>query len=313
MIKALLSNGSILFEYFIDFVKSIKYSKSPLFISESSREYEVILLAHTVEKGLSHPEIRYKFGLKNINWMLNIIDKMNIEKKSYALSMAYGCLIDYIDLHERKKYELGENSIRIKKFLKKCSDLGFEKMGGVVDINKNNSTGGSLLVLRHSTRYFRDEIVSDVDLSKIIDIARMAPSQCNRQSGVIFVCRDKNKIKKLLSLQGGSDTFKNNVSNLFVIASDMRAWSGGGSRHQAHVDGALLGHQLALACCENGVDSCFLNLAVTNKKEDLIKSVAGISSNYRLIFMMAFGYSDRDIFKIPMSHRLSSENILFEI
>ena len=313
MIKAILSNGSILFEYFIDFIKSLKHSKSPIFISNSSREYEVILLAHTIEKGLSHPKIRYGFGLKNIRWMLDVIEKINFDKKCYALSMAYGCLIDYIDLHERVSYDLGEDAKRIEKFLKKCSDLGFGRMGGVIDINKNYPASKSLLLSRHSTRYFRDEIISDENLSKIINIARMAPSQCNRQSGVIFVCRNKEKIKKLLSLQGGAETFKDNVSNLFIIASDMRAWSGGGSRHQAHVDGALLGHQLALACCEHGVDSCFLNLAVTNKREDLIKNVAGISDNYRLVFMMAFGYSDRDAFKIPMSHRLSSESISFEI
>jgi nitroreductase len=67
---------------------------------------------------------------------------------------------------------------------------------------------------------------------------------------------------------------------------------------------------LMLACVEEGLQCCPLNLAVTNHREGQISRVGDIPSDQRLIVMIAFGECDLSPMKAAASPRLAVDDVL---
>jgi len=311
--RELANLGFIFIEYIFDFFRAIKWSKSsPLCPKEKKYYYEIILLAHTVEKGLSVTNPRMKFGKEKISKLLDFLDNYDFNWDLFPVEKSYGCLNEYIKLHEKNNIDLENIGTRIKSFLNKCEKNNLSLKGGtkIIVPDLKNYTFEEGLLSRYSSRQYEPKIVREETLNRIIDIALRTPSQCNRQSGRIHYYSNKNQIDKLLRLQGGAEGFREDVHNLFIITSDMSAWSGFKARSQSYVDGSLLCMQVLNACFSLKISACPLNLAISNKKELEICKVGNIPTNERLIMMISFGYSVEKEFLVAMSHRAEPINLL---
>lgn len=303
------------YEYMNDWLRAIKWSKaSPLCPKEKQLHYDIILLAHTVEKGLSVSNTRAGFGKQKINQLLSFLEQYQDTWDLFALQKAYGCLLSYADWHASIDYDLGAVGKNIEVFLRRCSALGLEPKGGVKHINNRanqpNEIYQQALNSRFSCRRFEPELISASDIDKIAEIAARTPSQCNRQSARVHYFSDRIKIDELLRLQGGSEGFRESVYNLFVISSEISAWSGVKARSQSYVDGSLAAMQVLNACQSLGLGACPLNLAVTNSREKKICKVGGISTGERLIMMIAFGIPEKVDLSVARSERISPETVL---
>lgn len=311
--RELANLGFILIEYIFDFFRAIKWSKSsPLCPKEKKYYYEIILLAHTVEKGLSITNPRMKFGKEKISKLLDFLDGYDFNWDLFPIEKSYGCLNEYIKLHEKNNVDLENLGLRIKSFLNKCKKNNLSTKGGtkIIIPDLKNYTFEEGLLSRYSSRQYEPKIVMEETLNKIINIALRTPSQCNRQSGRIHYYSNKAQIDKLLKLQGGAEGFREDVYNLFIITSDMSAWSGFKARSQAYVDGSLLSMQVLDACFSLNISSCPLNLAISNKRELQICKEGNIPTNERLIMMISFGYASNKDFLVAMSHRINSNKLL---
>lgn len=311
--RELANLGFILIEYIFDFFRAIRWSKSsPFCPKEKKYYYEIILLAHTVEKGLSVTNPRMKFGKEKISKLLFFLEKYDFDWNLFPVEKSYGCLKQYIKLHDENNINLENFGSKIKIFLDRCEQHNISSKGGIKTILRDNQTYTleNGLLSRYSSRQYEAKIVEKEILNKIINIALRTPSQCNRQSGKIHYYSNKNQIDKLLRLQGGAEGFREDVHNLFVITSDMSAWSGFKARSQSYVDGSLLSMQVLNACFSLSISACPLNLAISNKKELEICKVGNIPTNERLIMMISFGYSAEKEFLVAMSHRIEPINLL---
>lgn len=311
--RELANLGFIIIEYFIDFFRAIRWSKSSPFCPKNKKYYyDIILLAHTVEKGLSITNPRMKFGKEKISKLLSILEKYDFKWDLFPIEKSYGCLKEYIELHKIHNEELGEFGEKIKRFLKKCETNNITSKGGVKIIKPTfqNYSFEEGLLSRYSSRQYQPKIIDNDTLNRIINIALRTPTQCNRQSGRIHYYSNKEQINNLLKLQGGAEGFREDVSNLFIITSDMSAWSGFKARSQSYVDGSLLSMQILNACFSMNIGSCPLNLAVSNKKEFEICKAGNIPTNERLIMMITFGYTLDKEFSVAMSNRITSSSIL---
>lgn len=304
-------------EYGFDTLKTFKWSKaSPLSNKNKKQYYDIILLAHTVEKGLSVTDPRKKFGVEKITQLLNLLTEYEWNYDPFPVEKAYGCLSEYIQWHKNIDFDLGEFGMSINAFILKCEKAGLHKRGGLKNISNSNITSIPLfeeaLNNRSSCRQFTSEVVNEDTLKKIASIVVRTPSQCNRQSSRVHYYSDKRQIDQLLKLQAGAEGFRESVSNLFVISSDLTAWSGVKARSQAYVDASLTAMQVMNACQSLGLASCPLNLAITNRHEIKICKAGDIPSNERLVMMIAFGHPEKIELKVARSERISLDSALIK-
>lgn len=312
--KELLNLLMISLEYCADFLRAVRWSKaSPFCPKDKKYYYEIILLAHTVEKGLSVTNPRMRFGVVKIERLLSYLNKYEDSWDVFPLEKSCGCLQQYVELHEKHSIDLGELGNKINIFLSKCEGANITPKGGVKIISSHVQTMKSFeegLLSRFSSRRYQHLKVSTELIERIIDIALRTPSQCNRQTGRVHYYSDKKMIDNLLRLQGGAESFREDVYNLFVITSDMSAWSGYKARSQTYVDGSLLSMQVLNACQALDLAACPLNLAVSNLKELQICKAGNIPTNERLIMMITFGYSEEQDLVVARSERVSRGKLL---
>jgi nitroreductase len=308
-IRAIANLLSTPLEYGFDFLRAVKWSKaSPLCPTNKRLHYDILLLAHTVEKGLSVSNPREKFGVKKITQLLSFLEKYKLEFGLFPMEKSYGCLNAYIVWHNSIGFDLGEFGKRIQLFLDRCIELNIMPKGGTRLIGDReiviNEEYELALNRRFSCRRFEERVVSSELIERIGVIATRAPSQCNRQSSRVHFYKNPRDIDRLLRLQGGAEGFRSSVHNLFVVSSEMSAWSGVKARSQAYVDGSLTAMQVLNACQALGLGACPLNLAVTNRRELLICSAGKIPKGERLVMMIAFGYPAKLDLAVARSERM---------
>lgn len=314
-IKALLNLLATPVEYIFDTFRAFRWSKaSPLCPDNKRLHYDILLLAHTVEKGLSVSNPRKNFGVEKIRKLLKLLADYDDRWDKFPLEKSYGCLLSYINWHNKINHDLGSFGYEIQVFIERCYLLGIEPKGGIKEIsNELISPCESLeraLLNRFSCRRYTPEVVAPQIIDRIANVALRTPSQCNRQSSRVHYFSDKKVIDSLLKLQGGAEGFKESVFNLFVVTSEMSAWSGVKARSQAYVDGSLTAMQVLNACQALGLGACPLNLAVTNSRELRICEAGNISKGDRLIMMIAFGYPEKVNLVVARSERMLPESIL---
>ena len=292
-----------------DFVRGLQHNyNSPLEAGAKRLYYQIVIVSHTIEKGLSLENPRPGFGKKKIEQLIGLMDRYDGTLGDFPVAMARGALSKYVSHHR----ELGiQDPVldRVEAFVATSREqVDCVETGGLKLID-GAVAGATALDRRFSCRAYTMEQVSEHRLREIIARAQRAPSQCNRQSTRIHCYQDPSDIRRLLTLQGGSAGFVESVPNLFVVTSELAAWGGPGQRNQAYVDGALFSMCLMLACVDAGLQCCPLNLAKTNRAELALARVAGIPTDQRLIMMIAFGGCDLKPMKAAASPRLAMNEV----
>lgn len=298
-------------EYGSDCYRAVKHNyMSPLEDKDRRLFYRILITAHAIEKGLSLQNPRPLFGREKIKQLQRLIGDYNPEYNSLPLAMSIGALERYVDVHSKFQEdfvnELKSYVVEIKERTRVTSNGGIRE---VLSLAGDGSDGDGLS-RRFSSRAFLQKPVEAELIEKLVGYASRVPSQCNRQSIRLHAYRNRDQIRRLLDLQGGSSGFSDQVPALFVVASELTAWGGPGQRSQAYVDGGLYSMGILLACHRHGLVSCPLNLAVTNKREREIRREAEIPEHQRLIMMIAFGHPIESTLIAARSARLGPMEIV---
>src|SRR5690606_2840615 len=119
----------------------------------------------------------------------------------------------------------------------------------------------------------------------IVDIAKSAPSVCNRQGWKAHCYSDKLKIKELLSYQNGNAGFTDVIDKLLIVTADAKAFTNYES-NQIFIDGGLFSMNILLAIHAAGLGACPLNTCYPYFIEKKVKLASEIPDNERLIMMI---------------------------
>lgn len=309
--------SSLFIEFLQDMAVFIRYSGiSPLQNKQRKLYYKLLIEAHTLEKGLSLAAPRPLFGRQKIEFLIKSLDRYDPSLSLMPVEMILGAFNSYIKFHR----DLGvsdpmldrmESWAELKQKTTSASPSGGLRMFRVPYEGISTMTPSSFLLSRFSNRRFSPDRLPHEVVTAIVGNARFAPSQCNRQSTHAHFYQDQEKIRALLELQGGSAGFSQDITNLFVITSELSAWGGAQQRNQPFVDGALFCMSLIYFMHASGVATCPLNLAITNSRERKIKSEAGIPMDQRVIMMIAVGYPvSAEIVSAAASPRRDTAEIL---
>lgn len=273
--------------------------------------------AHSLEKGLSHDQIRYQFGktpLQELSFTMLEYDKRGFPKDRSPYRNALSTLKAYWDCH----LEAGEDTSEFETILGPTLFAEISEttstLGGVfslaVESKMENQTKNfeQLFVERSSVREFDDRAVDPSRIFPAIQIAIKSPSVCNRQSSRVKIVTNEKLIGDLLKLQGGMSGYKLPPA-LLVVTADLAPFLEPTERNQPFVDGGLFAMGLLLALEYEGLAACPLNAMMTAEKENSVLSLLNLSKNERVIVLIAVGEFPEKT-KVPKSFRLPKEEIL---
>lgn len=266
---------------------------SPLQDKRKKQFYKIIIETHAIEKGLSLANPRPLFGQAKIRDIMRQVRSYGIRSDELPVTMAIGALTTYRDVHRAKG--LGDPILdEIDAFLAdRARASATAGVGGVrlypEGLPAPGANPASLLTERVSSRIYDAAPLDREAITRIVQVAQSAPSQCNRQATRVHYYDDPAQVRALLTLQAGSAGFSEGVPGLFVVAFDLAAWGGAQQRNQGYVDGALFAMTLMLSARAHGAVTCPLNLAVKHGTERLIREAGAIPEDQRLVMMIAIG------------------------
>ena len=145
-----------------------------------------------------------------------------------------------------------------------------------------------VLKLRRSTRAFMDERVSEEDIVKLLEAARLAPSAGNIQPWSFVVVRDIDT-KKRLAEAALNQFFINEAPVVIVVCADpdrsKQRYGSRGVNLFCIQDTAAAIQNLLLAVVDLGLGACW----VVAFQEDMVKATLWIPENLRPVAIVPVG------------------------
>lgn len=137
---------------------------------------------------------------------------------------------------------------------------------------------------RRSVRSFKDKKVEKEKIIEMIDTARLAPSGKNIQPVEYIIIQDEKKRQEITEIASGGDFIAEAPLCIAVISKKCE--------HDIE-DGSAATENILISAKAQGLDSCW----VAGYKKDYssgIEEYFSLPKDYRLISLLAIGYSDRN-------------------
>lgn len=307
----------ILTGFYSDFIKYKRYS---LINAHNDVDQEHILgliirVYHTIEKGLSNKNIKYEFGLDNIELLINTLLSYKGCKNDKHVLSALKTLELYFFIHNERK----NNSVRLltqkQKFEHLAKLFNFSNIQGgrkKINIIDELPSYSEMIKKRSSIRIFDNRKIDLDTVTNIIDTAKYCPSACNRHAVKVFYSLSTIVNNQILELQNGSKTFRNNVPGLLIVASDLRYQEGIEERNLGYIEGGIWTLSLTNSIYFYGLGGCVLNWCVAPMQDSKLKKLLGIPDYYQISSLIAFGYPDKEQC-VPFSIRKDTSDFMTEI
>ena len=260
------------------------------------------------------PEPRPGFGEKKV---LDIITNAEFYIKSYGADKLIASTVQTLKEYLNFNNKAGQNLstpfyITIKKFIE--NNQIENGIGGTKIVDKKqildaiNIDFEKFVKNRNSVRDFSSEPVTKDEVIKAVDLAKYAPSVCNRQGWHVHFYENKDKIKQLLSLQNGNRGFTDSINKLIIITGDTKSFTKY-EANQIFVDGGLFAMNLILSLHSLGIGSIALNTDIPYVIEKQMKKNGNIPEHERLIMYLGIGKL-KDQYRVAISNRKDTQQIL---
>lgn len=164
---------------------------------------------------------------------------------------------------------------------------------------------------RASVRDFGPEAPSPAVVERAVELARWAPSVCNRQCTRVHLFTDPGVIGPLLDAQGGARAFADRVPMVAMVTAWLGAFNTPPERYQCWIDGGLFAMSFLNALHWQAVGACPLNWARSPYNDKVARSVTGIPHDENIVMLVAVG-ALRDEYRVARSRRLEPSEILVQ-
>jgi len=282
-------------------------------LSLNKTQYTLLRDAHVIEKGLSLRYPRHGFGqqkilalLAKLNRYLATCAEGDIEFVRYPISV----IGSYVE-HSRTTGSANADIEMEFERLTRRADIDSSAVdSGVKEVTREqihsrcNSDFESLLLCRHSVRYFAPELPSRDLVQKALRLARRTPSACNRQGWRTHVFFGES-CRQLAVWQGGASGFEDECRCCILVTADMNAFLVH-EMHQAYVDGGMYAMNLLNALHSVGLGTIPLSCGFFHNKVAVMKKKFDIPANEVPILIIGIGCLE-DRFRVAVSNRKAVE------
>ena len=293
------------------------YKHSNVFKKNTLNKVEalIILRYHSLEKGLLHSPIRFKFGSETVRILIQLLKKqeiVNIKNKT-QISAAYTAICSYYEIHK-------ENNIDISDYFPESTYNQFKtytnvKLESVIDHNNIiyfencNKDFYHFSKSRHSVRDYTGEVVNIEEINKVIDLATNAPSVCNRQSVKVYYVDEKELVNQILEIQGGLKGYDDKIMQLLIVVSDRNYFYTIGERNQLYIDGGIFLMNLLYALHFYKIAACPAHWGMNSDKDKKLSKLINLSESEKVISLISIGVPSKN-FKTCLSLRRSADEVL---
>ena len=290
------------------------------FLSNGNRVAYLVMLYHSLEKGMSMPEPKYGYGKAKANELLDQIEEcIQLECDKSQVLAAVSVLEAYNEFNTAQDItspDLTKRLAQIKHLLQDENRSDVRPVGGgkrliqsatIEEAREVNFR--SFAFSRHSVRNFTDKEVSTKIIEEAVAIAQKSPSVCNRQSSKVHVYDNNTLGQQLLEIQGGNNGFGHTANKILVVTSDLSSFLSPGERNQCWIDGGLFAMTLIYALHSLGVSTCCLNWSKELEVDERFRLCSDIPRQENVIMLIVAGYTPKE-FYVPYSHRVPVAEIL---
>ncbi|WP_156305376.1 nitroreductase family protein [Sphingobacterium endophyticum] len=306
----------LIHNFLIDFIFYFKYSTVFSRRNFNKIESQIILDYHSVEKGLLFYRKKVRFAKNRIISLNRNLNKDIVKNNSFKsqIQVAYKIMCEYYEFHLSEGVDI-QNYFNERQYSYYKSVLGERydsKFSGAIEYSKddfylkNSSDFYDFSFSRRSVRSFTGKLIPVSKISEAIKLAGNSPSVCNRQASKVYLVQDKDKIEKMLKIQGGFTGYSDNVGQLLILTTDRNYFYTVGERNQFYIDGGIFLMNLLYSLHFYKIGNCPANWGKTIVDEKKFNELIKISPSEKIICLIPIG-EITDEFKICLSERREIE------
>jgi len=284
-------------------------------------EAQLIKLYHVIEKGLSMPNFRSRFGAPRIGhllqWMNRYTEAGGCGNNRHYVS-ALRCLQAYREMHLKLGVEI-DDIITQDQFEQLCAKTTLsdsEAIGGVDELSLKDFFSSSeaeyfkFAASRRSCRTFDQARPVALELiEKAVRSAIQTPSVCNRQAWKVHAYQDRETINRLLSYQNGNAGFGHQIPCLLIITMDLKCFDGVIERYQPWIDGGMFAMSLLYALHRLEFGAVSLNWSVLPHADRGLRAAGMLPASESIIMLMGVGFPEKRMI-LPVSQRRLVNEVL---
>jgi nitroreductase len=291
-----------------DYFRFLAHSSTASLDTRQKLASRIIATCHNIEKGLSLPNPRSRFGQRNLEPLLALIRQYGLDDRDNVVLSVRDTLGEYVRLHERRGIDDYPCKTQISALLRDLEFDGVPEFGGLRELTRDaimQAVAGvkdEFFFQRHSVRQFSQAPVSLEDIDAAVRIAQKAPAVCNRQHGFVHIISDPALKAEVLALQGGSAGFGQEIDKVLVVTTTLTNFWYSGERNQAWIDGGLFAMSLIYGLHARGIGSICLNWSKLASTTRAMRKLIGLSESDVVIMLIGIGHL-REVFQVPISIR----------
>lgn len=299
--------------YGYDLVRNLKYGFAYKHNNDNLKA-NLLLVIHTIEKGLTMPNAHTNFGKDKIDILIHIVQDIiknkEEDKNCFEVKYALSTLNDYLSFHEKRKVQIIpsilECIIRLGKDLSFSFDTYAFKQYHFTNEEFFQFTKSNFKLFsqsRHSIRNYKEQEINDEIFHEVMKIANNAPSSCNRQTCQSYIVKNKKIMQKILSIQGGNRGFGDLATAVIIVTSKLTSYYDVQDRLQPSINAGFYGMNLLYALHFHCIGACVLNWAYTKKKDLQLRALMPqIKDEEQICFLISCGYPADD-FNVALSKK----------
>ncbi len=312
-LKESLKNNSILrravkkAKIYFEFLSDAKdFSSSYLEIAEREGDFrfKVLLLTHSLEKGMCMPNLR-PFGHQKALQLKTILERIGCENgMEFEYNLGASVLAAWVSFFNDNEWAKDSTVKDIESFL---VDKTFSYQAGRKKYKNPHRVLQSglftdIMLSRHSVRDFEDRELDKEDIEYALKMFVEAPTACNRQMCKVLLVKNPSVIELLNKTILGVGGFNKSTMNYFIITYDISAFDFFGERNQGYLNAGLAAMNFTNGLHARGIGSCFMQWANKRSEDIIVRKALGLKKSEKIAIVLGAGYYKEESY-IPCSCR----------
>tara|TARA_B110001469_G_scaffold86121_1_gene81544 strand:+ start:1479 stop:1991 length:513 start_codon:yes stop_codon:yes gene_type:complete len=165
---------------------------------------------------------------------------------------------------------------------------------------------------RRSVRSVRKYSNKDIDnelLQKCINNALYGtPTVCNRPINKVYVIKNYDMRKKLLSYQNGNRGFGINAPVILIITTCLQNFQDSTERRTPYIGGGMFAQSLVYTLHAEGLATCCLNWDVDYKKDIEVRKILDLENETIIMYMSVGHYADE--YEVAISDKPDLKDVM---
>ncbi len=259
---------------------------------------------HRLEKGLFHANPKGRFGKM-------VFDELVNEIKNYDISNMESNELEWL-IETLKSYkDFSENPEKVQKIIR-IAEKEIDNRSNNSNLKENQTEAfqnlKNIFYERKSVRFFKSEKVDIEKIVQCVEIAKSAPTACNRQPYHVELLTDKKDIMKIGEMAPGTAGWLDGVPVLAVVVGHSNSFRFTRDRHLIYFDSGLFVSNFVNSLVTLDLASCICNWVPNWKADRAAIKYLGYDLSKTVVCLIAIGKPLG--IKSPVSIKKRNDNIL---